>query len=203
MYGFISARRLETALQRRVHVPAHTLYAASMSWVTPSGIDESSVLQRKPRVIAKLLAKSAHQTESVYSNSRITRSRGSGVVIICLTQCPTRFILGPGNRWLCYILSVPSSAPMSLINLGCFCASTSHGCLSRRARSIGMGIASSVATTPPGLSDTCGVVNTMRTRLGFSLTMSRDGFHSGGRGVRRTRNEGERDSSNARGDGWL
>ena len=85
MYGFISARRLETALQRRVHVPAHTLYAASMSGVTPSGIDESSVLQRKPRVIAKLLA--AHQTESVYSNSSITRSRGSGVVIICLTIC--------------------------------------------------------------------------------------------------------------------
>ena len=171
-----------------------------MSGVTPSGIDESSVLQRKPRMIAKLLA--AHQTKSVYSNSSITRSRGSGVVIICLTQCPTRFIVGPGNRWLCYILSVPSSAPMSLINLGCFCASTSHGCSSRRARSVGMGIASSVATTPPGLSDNCGIVNTMRTRLWFSLTMSRDGFHAGGRGVHRTRNEGKRDSSNARGYGW-
>ena len=94
---------------------------------------------------------------------------------------------------------------MSLINLGCFCASTSHGCSSRRrrARSAEVDTASSVATTLPGLRDTCGVVSTMRTRLGFSLTMSRDGFHAGGRGVRRMRNEGERDSSNARGDGWL
>ena len=121
-----------------------------------------------------------------------------GSVINCLTRCPTRFILGPGNRWLCYISSVPSSAPMSLINLGYFCASTSHGCSPRRARSAGMDIASSVATTLSGLSDTC-AMNTMRTRLGFSLTMSSDGFHAGGRGVRRTRNEGKRDSSNARG----
>ena len=66
-----------------------------------------------------------------------------------------------------------------------------------------MDIASSVTTIPLGLSDTSGAVNTMRTRLGFSLTMSRDEFHAGGRGVRRTRNEGERDSSNARGNGWL
>ena len=124
-------------------------------------------------------------------------------VAICLTRYPSRF-LGPGNRWLCYILSVPSSTPMSLISLGCFCASTNHGCSSRRAKSAGTDIASSVATsTPLWLRDTSGAVNTMRTRLGFSLTMSRDGFHAGGRGVRRTRNEGERDSSNARGDGLL
>ena len=93
---------------------------------------------------------------------------------------------------------------MSLINLGCFCASMSHGCSSRRASSAETDIASSVATsTPSGLHDTCGAVNTMRSRLGFSLTMSRDEFHAGGRGVCRTRNEGERDSSKARGDGWL
>jgi hypothetical protein len=102
-----------------------------------------------------------------------------------------------------YISSVPCSAPMSLINLGCFCASTSHGCSLCRARSEGMDIGFSIAPTPAGLHDGCGAVSTMRTRLGFSLIMSKDEFHPGGRGVRRTRNEGERDSSKARGHGWF
>lgn len=55
---------------------------------------------------------------------------------------------------------------------------------------------------PPGLENTCGLVSTMRTRLGFSLAISKDESHSGGKGVRKTRNEGERDSADASGDGW-
>jgi hypothetical protein len=61
----------------------------------------------------------------------------------------------------------------------------------------------SVATTPLRFDDIWGPMNTMRTRLEFSLKTSKDGFHIGGRGVRKTRSDGERDSANARGDGWL
>jgi len=57
--------------------------------------------------------------------------------------------------------------------------------------------ATSVHPTKVAPSDTCCVVNTMRTRLGFSLTMSKDEFHTGGKGLCRTRNDGERDSANA------
>ena len=66
-----------------------------------------------------------------------------------------------------------------------------------------MDTATSVATTPLRLVDIWGPVNTMRTRLGFSLTMSKDGLHTGRRGMRKTRSDGERDSANARGDGCL
>ena len=65
-----------------------------------------------------------------------------------------------------------------------------------------MDISTSVGVKRSRSEDTRGLVNTMRARLGFSLAMSKDEFHAGGKGVRRTRNEGERDSANARGDGW-
>ena len=66
-----------------------------------------------------------------------------------------------------------------------------------------MDTATSVATTPLRLVDIWGPVNTMRTRFGFSLTMSKDGLHIWRRGMRKTRSDGERDSASARGDGCL
>jgi hypothetical protein len=41
----------------------------------------------------------------------------------------------------------------------------------------------------------------MCSRLGFSLAMRKEGSHTGGRVVRKIRNEGERDSARATGDG--
>jgi hypothetical protein len=54
---------------------------------------------------------------------------------------------------------------------------------------------------PPGPDRSRDFVNTMRFRLGFSLAMRKEGSHIGGRGVRKIRNDGERDSARATGDG--
>jgi hypothetical protein len=54
---------------------------------------------------------------------------------------------------------------------------------------------------PSDPEDTREVVSTMRFRLGFSLAMSTDGSHFGGRFVRKNRNVGERDNARATGDG--
>ena len=59
----------------------------------------------------------------------------------------------------------------------------------------------SIGDRPSWFGGTTSFVSSMRTRLGFSLEMSKDGFQDGGRTVRRMRNEGERDSANATGDG--
>ena len=54
---------------------------------------------------------------------------------------------------------------------------------------------------PSDPEDTREVVRAMRIRLGFSLAMSKDGSHFGGRTVRKNRNVVERDSARATGDG--
>jgi len=54
---------------------------------------------------------------------------------------------------------------------------------------------------PSDPEDTREVVSTRRFRLGFSLAMSKDGSHFGGRFVRKNRNVGERDNARAMGDG--
>ena len=54
---------------------------------------------------------------------------------------------------------------------------------------------------PSGPDRSRDFMSTMRFKLGFSLAMRKDGSHTGGRGVRKTRNEGERDSARATGDG--
>jgi hypothetical protein len=54
---------------------------------------------------------------------------------------------------------------------------------------------------PFGLDRTRDLVSTMRFRLGFSLIVSKEGFHVGGRAVCTKRSEGERESATARGEG--
>ena len=54
---------------------------------------------------------------------------------------------------------------------------------------------------PSDPEDTREVVRAMRIRLGFSLAMSKDGSHFGGRFVRKNRKVAERDNARATGDG--
>jgi hypothetical protein len=58
-----------------------------------------------------------------------------------------------------------------------------------------------MALIPSNPEDTREVVSAMRFKLGFSLAMSKDGSHFGGRFVRKNRNVVERDNARATGDG--
>ena len=63
------------------------------------------------------------------------------------------------------------------------------------------GTSTTLELMPSDPDDTRDVVSAMRSRLGFSLTTSKEGSHSAGRFVRKTRSVDERDNASATGDG--